>query len=618
MKRRIIFIFIIFFCEILNINAQVNKTDSLTLRADSLHNNYFFEEAIEVYNDILDGAEDTIIMQGVEQRLMLSENGRNMMGFCSVPKVVAKQIFSLDEFFLFYPLEDKSWRSLPNQLDSTEKGGFVSATYVQASDDFIYYSASDSDGIRNIYKTEFKDTIWTAPELVNESVISASDEIFPVISPDKKSMYFSSKGLYGVGGYDLYVATWDEEKNDWGVPVNMGFPYSSPANDLLFVDTKDGKYSIFASDRNAPKDSIHVYVLEFDNMPIRKKVDTVDELKNIMNLDPDQDLGRIDNNVAEKSLMPESADIKEYAKKVAELKALRDSIYLQTELLETARTNYTTVEDSDKRADLTAEILEREAMLPALQDSLKRCSTELQEIEMEFLFSGVVLDPQALLKEADREVVGASSSFVFTQMSMGDSLDLKMAEPIKEFDYTFMILPEARVVEDNLLPEGLVYQIQLVTLSRKATIAQLRGLSPVFENKTASGKYIYKVGLFRTYQDVLSNLNKVKRAGFNTAFITASYNSEAVTLQKARVIEKTKFYVYEVNIFHNEESLPEMAIKAISSATQKDISKVVKSGSTVFVVGPISNEEEALKVEQALKAVGMENISLEKIEVKKN
>ena len=59
----------------------------------------------------------------------------------------------------------------------------------------------------------------------------------------------NSKGLYGMGGYDLYVSQWNSETGDWDVPVNMGFPYSSPYDDFLFINTEDGKYSIFASNR---------------------------------------------------------------------------------------------------------------------------------------------------------------------------------------------------------------------------------------------------------------------------------------------------------------------------------------------------------------------------------
>ena len=53
----------------------------------------------------------------------------------------------------------------------------------------------------------------------------------------------------------------------------------------------------------------------------------------------------------------------------------------------------------------------------------------------------------------------------------------------------------------------MVYQIQIFSLSSKASLASIKGLSPVFEEASASGRYIYRVGVFRKYNDVLANLN---------------------------------------------------------------------------------------------------------------
>ena len=102
-------------------------------------------------------------------------------------------------------------------------------------------------GIRNILHSEWQDTVWSAPALLNEHMTSASDEIYPMLSPDGSKMYFSSVGLYGVGGYDIYVSERDSDTGDWSMPVNMGFPYSSPADDFLFMNTPDGEYSLFSS-----------------------------------------------------------------------------------------------------------------------------------------------------------------------------------------------------------------------------------------------------------------------------------------------------------------------------------------------------------------------------------
>ncbi len=538
------FVFILFSVFAGNLSAQEHAADSLVRAGELLHAAYDFENAVGAYEDALAILEDTLAVQydslkilSVRDRLLLSENGRNMGAYAYSPVVVARHKFHIDDFFLYYPLPDRSWRAVPNQLDSSSTAGLSRALYAPEDARSIYYSAEDQDGIRNIYMTEFRDTIWTYPSLLNEHITSAADEIYPMLSDDGKTMYFSSAGLYGVGGFDIYMSEWSDEDNDWSAPVNLGFPYSSPADDFLFVNTADGRHTIFASNRDCGADSVWVYVLEFDNMPVRRAVDDPAKLMEIASLipaDASETLGEKDVSAS----MPENVDTRRYMDKMVEVRALRDSLSFYNTALDNERNSFAISNDDAERMRLTDEILRKEARIPQLQDSLERAVVKLQEIEMEFLFSGVVIDPDMMMAEADREVVGEATSYAFTRMNMGDALDMRMMEPEKKFDYSFMILDEGQLVEDNTLPDGIVYQIQMFSTSKKAGVASLKGLSPVFEARNASGRYIYRVGLFNSYNDVLSKLNTVKKLGFRSAFIVAFMDGKEVSVSKARAYEK--------------------------------------------------------------------------------
>ena len=74
-------------------------------------------------------------------------------------------------------------------------------------------------------------------------------------------------------------------------------------------------------------------------------------------------------------------------------------------------------------------------------------------------------------------------------------------------------------------------------MSRKARTAELNGLSPVFESVTPTGKYTYRVGVFRTYNDVLSRLNDVKKAGFRTAYVVPLNDGEVIKMAEAKALE---------------------------------------------------------------------------------
>ena len=574
------------------------KADSARLKYDFPAAADFLQKAVEQDSTIAPKAEDLTIM---------IQNGLRMMNFCSEPVAVAKQTFPLKDFFLFYPLRNNSWRKTPNQLDSLGNNDLSRAVYIPEGTRDIFYSAEDEDGIRNIYRTELTDSLWSAPMLINEQLTSSSDEIYPMLSPDGKSLYFASKGLYGMGGYDLYVSNWNDETKDWDVPVNMGFPYSSPYDDFLFINTEDGKYSIFASNRDCSKDSVCIYVLEYDRMPVRMAISRVPELRRLAALVPAKDPSRMDNGAAVEDSDPNSEDTRRYIDKIKEVRSLRDSLSRFNKEVDELRNKYSSASDEEK-TKLSETIQQKELILPSLNKTLQTATKELQDIEMEFLTNGIVIDASKLQAKADKEVVGASSGYTFTRNSDGPAPRLEMMKPKAKFDYSFKILPEGRFAESNELPGGLVYQIRLFTQSRKATVSDLKGLSPVFE-KQSGGRYIYSAGVFRSYKDVLSNLNKVKRLGFRTAEITAWQDGASISVANARKLEEQRLYT--VVIFpDNGQSLSEAALTTIREHTDMDLVKSVENGSVVFKAGPFEVKDEAEKLLNALKALGSGNVSM--------
>lgn len=621
MKGRLIFflnITILLCSAAMAAHAQTSQVDSLLSRGDSLRRAYCFEKSLDAYTEALDVASDTTLaptdtslVMMISDRILLSENGRNMTGFVYQPTVVARHKFSKEDFFLYYPLKDRSWRAVPNQLDSVS-GPYSRAVYAPADASSIYFSAPDKNGIRNIYMTEMGDSLWTVPALINEHMTSAADEVYPMLSQDGKSLYFASKGLYGVGGYDLYVSTWDEQTGDWSVPVNMGFPYSSPADDFLLTGSEDGRYTLFASDRDCASDSVWVYVIEADNMPVRSEMSDPESLVSLAELNVSS---RDDSGGNVQSDVPENADTRRYMDKMAQVRALRDSISAYENELGEYREKYAVVESETEKNRLAEMILEKESHIPEFQASLDEAIRELQEIEMDFLFSGVVIDADKLLVEAEREIVGEEAGFVFAKMAMGEPLTLDMERPEPEFDYSFRILDTAQFAVDTAIPEGVVYQIQVFSTSQKASVKALKGLCPVFETRSASGRYIYRVGLFNGYKDVLSNLNAVKRVGFRNAYIVGYIDGEEASVNKVRAEEKARkeasVELYSVSIIPSGGIVDSVMIEGIR---QQSAGKDVIRQEGGLVVGPFNNRSQAVALVEFIEVMGYGDAKIETIE----
>lgn len=601
------------------LSAQNRQVDSLVRLGDSLRMEYRFEEACRAYEKAVDILEydfaDSLMIEAVSGKILLAENGLNMTGFAYTPKVVDRRKFPLEDFFLYFPLEDRSWRLAPNQLDSTSNV-LSKALYAPSDANRIYFSAEDQEGFRNIFMTELQDTVWTYPVTQNESVTMLSNEIYPMISADGRSLYFSSDGLYGVGGYDLYVSRWDDDLQGWSEPVNMGFPYSSPYDDFLYVSDESEGHVFFASNRECSPDSVWVYVLEYDSMPVRHSVEDPDELLKLSRLSVQEE-----TSVPEKSddAMPESAAKDRYMDKMAQVRALRDSVSYYSSLLDEERSRFALSNDDAERMRLAEVIREREAKVPVLQEDLNRTISELHEIEMEFLFSGVAVDPDKIMAAATEEAA-APEGYEFIRRSLGGPLRLDIMRPENEFDYTFMILKEGRFAEDNAIPDGIVYQIQIFSAGGKADVASLRGLSPVFEIRSDSGRYTYRVGLFNTFDDVQSKLDAVRSRGFRSAFIVAYVDGEETSVATARSLESggaAEEAMYEVRIVPSEGVLDEAVTAGIRQhAAGKDIARTeAEDGTITFVVGPFDVKADADALAEFINASGVSEVSAEVVAI---
>ena len=581
-------------------------------RIDSLRRAYDFQGAVDLCERMM-RVTDSTRLGPLEEEMILSRNGLAMTRYCSQPEVVAKYHFPIDEFFLYYPMQDRSWRRVPNILDSLARGGLVQAMYVPEGAREIYYSAQDADGIRNLYRTAQKDSVlWTEPRLINEDITSSSDEIYPYLSADGKSLYFASRGLYGMGGYDLYVSRWNETALDWDAPVNLGFPYSSPYDDFLYAHSEDGQYTVFASNRECGPDSVCVYVLAYDNMPIRKEVPTVDGLKALCALTPPEE-GSGAGRPARQD-MQEDGNVRRYIDAMDRVRLIRDSIARFSAALDAKRAALKTEADAARLTRLREEILDGEIALPARQKQLNEALRDLQRIEMDFLSEGIVIDPDRLRAEADREMIGTASHYIFSKKEWGPALQMKVERPVPTFDYSFKILDVGQFAEDNTLPDGLVYQIQLFASSRKVSERELKGLSPVFERTGAGGKRVYSVGVFRSYSDVLSRLNKVKSRGFKGAMITAFRNGKMVSVPEARKLESTLSRQYKVQVWPSDgQSLPEAALDVIHAMCDKDIIRTREGAALVYEVGPFPDRSECAALVTALQDTGAVRASVSEI-----
>jgi OmpA-OmpF porin, OOP family len=115
----------------------------------------------------------------------------------------------------------------------------------------LYFSSDRPDGKGGLDLWSCSLDRWgnATGEPVNLSQFNTPlDEVSPFVHHESGDMYFSSNGLYGFGGFDIFHSDYIEEQG-WMKPSNMGKPINSSKDDTYFILSKDVKTGFFSSDR---------------------------------------------------------------------------------------------------------------------------------------------------------------------------------------------------------------------------------------------------------------------------------------------------------------------------------------------------------------------------------
>lgn len=596
--------------------GQTGSIDRKFSKAEELRKSYRFKEAAGIYKEIISESSDTNYHREILSLIAKCENGTNMLSFASTPKVLGSAEVPYVDFFLNYNFENgRKWIKLPDKIGGLKTTGtFQGYAVYNDKDKRIYFSAVDNTNRSDIYFiTKLDDGRWSSPENL-ELVNSPADEILPVLSSNGKELFFSSNGLFGVGGFDVYVSKWDDNTSSWSFPQNLGFPYSTPFDDLLYLNSDDGKYTFLSSNRKSKgTDKLTIYKLEFDNIPLRRSISNLEEIAQIASMETVAQQIANGTNVSKKRPVVEGSE--EYSMLVNQVRRIQTDIEkIEKELNESRQLLQTLSSEADKQLIIRT-ISERERDIFEKQQELRATNQKVQKSEMDFFSKGVLIPRTETKPSTNNDTTNTAQEFIPKKAQAIVLNNLIIKEPEVVFDYQLKKGDKAIFAPDQTIPDGLVYRIQLFLISKKAESKQLKGLSPIFETRTKTGKFLYTAGQFYTMAEAKEGLAFAKRSGFPSALIVAYSNRETVSLREASSLEEKqkKEIRYQIKISGFPDGITNVAMEAIKNSTDKDIAKRVINNKTIYFIGPFTSRSEAEKLETILKDSGVKDTTLEEI-----
>jgi outer membrane protein OmpA-like peptidoglycan-associated protein len=143
--------------------------------------------------------------------------------------------------------------SEPVALDGINTVHWESSACFSADGKSLYFTSDKPGGSggSDIYRAEIEENgKFGKIENLGSIINTPFDEDAPQIHSDGKTLFFSSKGHKGLGGYDIYSSLYHEETDSWEIPKNIGYPINTPDDDIYFSLLYNGSKGFFTSYRN--------------------------------------------------------------------------------------------------------------------------------------------------------------------------------------------------------------------------------------------------------------------------------------------------------------------------------------------------------------------------------
>ncbi len=99
---------------------------------------------------------------------------------------------------------------------------------------------------------------WGQPENLGPAINSTDDEMSPFLHYDGQTLYFSSKGHFGLGGSDLFFSRL-QDNGQWSEPQNLGYPINTHADEISLVINAEGDVAYISADSPLGKGGYDIY-----------------------------------------------------------------------------------------------------------------------------------------------------------------------------------------------------------------------------------------------------------------------------------------------------------------------------------------------------------------------
>lgn len=135
------------------------------------------------------------------------------------------------------PVNSKYWESQPS---------------ISANGRMLFFASNRPEGMGGMdiwYSVMGSNKKWKLPKNLGPLINTEGDEMSPFFHFDGKTLYFSSNGQTGMGGFDIYRSRMNEDTT-WSKPENLGYPINTFNDEMGLIIDAEGQNAYFSTIRD--------------------------------------------------------------------------------------------------------------------------------------------------------------------------------------------------------------------------------------------------------------------------------------------------------------------------------------------------------------------------------
>lgn len=237
----------------------------------------FFEDTYHaVWNekisnwDSITNALGRINTNGFDAISFISKDGLDGLMTINTTAVETNRPTKGSDLFTIEWSSKNKWTSPKRINNKSINTSFFEGSATMTDDMNTMYFVSDRKGDKSatdIYVVTKNGKSWGEAKALPAPINTSGRETTPFITGDGRFLFFSSDGMEGMGGYDIYVS--ENRGDSWSDPINLGIMFNSVNNDTHFQYYPELKKAVMSSfEINGEKANMDIFQIDMTDFVI--------------------------------------------------------------------------------------------------------------------------------------------------------------------------------------------------------------------------------------------------------------------------------------------------------------------------------------------------------------